>query len=100
MVETPSKNSSQYILSFAQSKEIASNTNISILDQNDKLLFTINLLKPAQSLIISILKFSLNETYRIYGGESELASFNVNGIITQVGSSTSSRLCGGMSPHH
>ncbi len=96
MVETPSTNSHQYILSFAQRNNISIGTNISIVDSNNNVLFSIETQKVCQSIIISIPKFVKNSSYKIYGGDTQLATFTISNTITSVGSSTSPNQPGGM----
>ncbi len=87
MVETPAQNSTQNVVSFAQSRSIAAGTNLSLTDENGNALFTFQTPKACQSVILSCLELAQGKSYRIYGGDSNLCEFTVQGIITTVGSS-------------
>lgn len=96
MVETPSTNSAQYVISYAQRTDITAGTNITLLDSDGKTLFSVTVKKSCQSLIISTTGLKNGGTYRIYGGDTELAQFTVSSVITTVGSSQQSNNPGGM----
>lgn len=88
MVETPATNSTQYVLSYAQSSNISAGTVLTITDSSDNVLYTVTTVKSCQSLIISLADFESGSTYYVYGGSTKLASFTISSIITSVGSST------------
>ncbi len=86
MVETPSKNSTQYIVSFARNQAISANTNLSLTDEDGSSIFSFLSPKACQSVIISCPELEKGKTYQIFGGDSSLATFEVNDIITLIGS--------------
>ena len=86
MVETPSANSKQCVVSFARNQTIAANTNITLTDGNNTIMTFLSP-KTCQSIIISCPELTKGGNYKIYGGDSELCDFTVSGIITSVGSS-------------
>ena len=98
MVETPAKNSTQYVVSFALNKSIAAETNISLTDENGKSILTFKTPKTCQSVIISCPELALGKTYQIYGGDSRLCEFTISQIITTVGSSGGIGNPGGNTP--
>lgn len=98
MVETPASNSSQYIVSFAQSSSIASGTNLILADENDNSLFSFQTGKSSQSVIISCPELENGKTYKIYGGSTLLATFTINSKITTIGTTSSSKNPGGFVP--
>ena len=98
MVETPSTNSSQYVISFARSQSIAAGTNLSLTDADGKTIFSFQTPKACQSVILSCPELALGSTYKIYGGDSSLCEFTIGGIITSVGSSGGIGTPGGTPP--
>ncbi|MCM1290282.1 MAG: carbohydrate-binding domain-containing protein [Corallococcus sp.] len=96
MVETPSTNSTQYVISYAQRTSIIAGTNISLVDSSGTTLLTVAVQKNCQSLILSVAGVKKDASYSIYGGDTELAKFTVNSVITTVGSSQQSGNPGGM----
>ncbi|MCI5975327.1 MAG: carbohydrate-binding domain-containing protein [Clostridiales bacterium] len=93
MVETPSTNSTQYVLSYAQSGAIAAGTALSIQNADGEEIFSVTAEKNCQSVIVSLPAFASGETYKIYADGSLLTSFTISGIITSV--STSGGVGGG-----
>lgn len=95
MVETPSQNSTQYVLSYAQSSTIAAGTYLTVKDADGNEICSVEVKKACQSVIISIPDFENGATYTLNGGSTQLASFTISSIITSVGSSASSGGGGG-----
>lgn len=89
MVETPSTNSTQYVLSFAQNTSISAGSTITITDSNGDELLSVTTKKTCQSIIVSLPDFENGKSYSIYGNGTKLESFTISSIITKVGSSTS-----------
>jgi len=85
MVETPSTNSTQYVLSYAQNSAIASGTVLAIKDSNGTELFSMTVEKDCQSIIISLSQFQSGQTYSVYSGDTQLATFTISDVITRVG---------------
>lgn len=95
MVETPSQNSTQYVLSYVQSSTIASGTVLTIKNSEGNEICSVEIKKDCQSIIISVPEFESGATYTINSGSTQLASFTISGTITSVGSSVSSGGPGG-----
>lgn len=95
MVETPSQNSTQCVLSYAHSSKIESGSTIQIKDENDNVLFSVTTQEVCQSTIISLASFEKGKTYYIYGNGTKLTSFTISSTITSVGTSTSMGKPGG-----
>ncbi|MGN1040369.1 MAG: carbohydrate-binding domain-containing protein, partial [Candidatus Fimimonas sp.] len=95
MVETPSSNSQQFVVSFAQSTQIAAGTNLFVTDESENVLLEVVALKTCQSVIFSFSQLESGKTYNIYGGDTKLATFTVQSTITTVGTSSQSGNPGG-----
>ncbi len=87
MVETPAQNSTQCVVSFARSAQIAAGTTISLTDEKGNTLFSFQSPKVCQSVILSCPELEKGKTYQIFGGDSNLCEFTISEIITTVGSS-------------
>ena len=87
MVETPSTNSIQYVVSYANSTTFAAGTELSIVDSDGNVVVSTTLQKACQSVIISSGSFVNGGTYKVMSGDTQLAEFTISGIITTVGSS-------------
>ena len=87
MVETPSQNSTSYILSYAQNSTIQSGSTLTIKNSNEETIFEVTIQKDCQSIIISLPEFELNGSYKIYVDDTETSSFTISSIITSIGSS-------------
>ncbi len=95
MVETPAKNSTQYVVSFASQSNIAAGTNLSLVNSDGETILMLTAVKSCRSVIISSEQLKKGETYYIYGGSTKLAAFTVSSIITTVGTSSSTTDPGG-----
>ena len=89
MVETPSTNSSQYVVSYAYQSTISADSVISLKDSSGKVLFEMTIRKNCQSIIFSTSDLQKGASYTLYGGSTKLTSFTVSSIITTIGSSGS-----------
>lgn len=98
MVETPSSNSNQYIVSFAQSSSISSGTNLTLTDEDGNSIFSFQTGKSSQSVIISCPELESGKTYKIYGGDTLLANFTIESKITSIGTSNTSGNPSGFAP--
>ena len=87
MVETPSTNSTQYVVSYAYQTTITAGSVVSLADSNGKTLFSCEILKNCQSIIFSTPDLVKGGSYTLYGGNSKLTTFTVSSIITTIGSS-------------
>ncbi len=86
MVETPSSNSTQCVVSFARSQAIAAGTNLTLTDKDGNAIFTFQTPKTCQSVILSCPEIQKGNLYQIFGGDSSLCEFTVSEMITSVGS--------------
>ena len=86
MVETPSSNSTQYVVSYAHQSTITAGSVISLADSNGDMLFSCELLKNCQSVIFSTPDLVKGGSYTLYGGSTKLTTFTVSSIITTIGS--------------
>ena len=89
MVETPSTNSTQYVVSYAHQSTISAGSVVSLRDSSGNVLISVTVKKSCQSIIISCASLQKGSTYYVYGGETQMTSFTVSSIITTVGSSGS-----------
>ena len=87
MVETPSTNSTQYVVSYAHQSTISANSTITLTDSDGRAILSVTVKKNCQSIILSLPELKKGETYKIYGGDTLMTSFTVSSIITTVGSS-------------
>lgn len=94
MVETPSTNSTQYVLSYAQNSAIQAGETLYVKDSSGNVILTIEAQKSCQSVIVSTPDFQNDATYTISNESGDLATFTISSIITSVGSSQA----GGMQP--
>ncbi len=98
MVETPSKNSGQYVISFASSSSQPSNTNISVVDKKGNEIISLLTKRASQSIIMSSSKLEKDETYEIYGDDTLLTSVKISSIINSVGTTKTGSGIGGQPP--
>ena len=96
MVETPSTNSTQCVISYAQNSAITVGTKISIRDSKGNVLLEVEVLKnKCQSIIISHPDLKKDSKYSIYADDTKLDTFTISSIITSIGVSTQGRGPGG-----
>ncbi|MCH5163366.1 MAG: carbohydrate-binding domain-containing protein [Clostridiales bacterium] len=87
MVETPSTNSTQYVVSYAYQSKITAGSVITLCDSSNNTLLSVEIVKECQSIIFSTPELKNGGTYTLYGGSTKLTSFTVSSIITTIGSS-------------
>lgn len=95
MVETPSTNSQQFVVSYAQSTQIAAGTMFYVTDSDGNVLLEVEVQKSCQTIIFSVAQLQQGSSYTIYGGDTKLATFTVQSTITSVGSGAQSNNPGG-----
>ena len=95
MVETPSTNSTQYVVSYAHQSTIAAGSVVSLLDSDGNTILSVQIAKNCQSIILSSPKLQKGGTYSVYGGETQMVKFTISSVITTIGSSGSSFPGGG-----
>lgn len=98
MVETPSKNSEQYVVSYAHQSTISAGSTVSLCDKNGNAIISVTVKKNCQSIIISSPELKKGATYSIYGGNTKMTGFTISSVITEIGSSGSSFPGGGFNP--
>jgi len=96
MVETPSSNSTQYVLSYAQNSAIQAGENLYVKDSDGNVLLTVSVQKNCQSVIVSIPTFENGATYTLANESGDLTTFTISSTITYVGSQGMGQ--GGMQP--
>lgn len=85
MVETPSQNSTQKVLSYAQRTSIAAGSVVTVKDSSGNELVSVTVKKACQSIIVSSSDFVEGNSYAVYVDGTELTTFTVSGTITSVG---------------
>ena len=95
MVETPSSNSTQFVVSYAHQSKISAGSTVTLCDGEGNSLVSVTVKKSCQSVIISSPDLEKGKTYSIYGGSTKMTDFTVNSIITTIGSSGGSFPGGG-----
>ena len=98
MVETPASNSKQNVLSYAQNQAIGANTVLSLTDEGGASIFSITVKKNCQSIIVSCPELLVGESFKLYGGDTQLCAFTVSTVITSVGSQGNMGNPGGTPP--
>ncbi len=86
MVETPGSNSTSYVLSYASQTTMTSGSTFKITDEFGNELYTVDLLKNCQSIIISIPQFEVNQKYNLYINDQLVETFTIQSILTSIGS--------------
>lgn len=87
MVETPASNSAQYVISYAQSANIAAGTTIKLVDASGNTMVEVTTVKACQSVIISSAALQNGATYTLYAGTGQLAQGTIFSTITSAGTS-------------
>lgn len=87
MVETPASNSAQYVISYAQSANIAAGTTIKLVDASGNTMVEVTTVKACQSVIISSAALQNGATYKLYAGTGQLAQVTIFSTITSAGTS-------------
>ncbi len=87
MMEVPSSNSTQYVVSYASSSQLAADSTVTIKNDDGNTVFEFEIYQTASSIIISSPELKENTVYTIYVGNNELESFTIASTITSIGSS-------------
>ena len=87
MVETPASNSAQYVISYAQSANIAAGTTIKLMDASGRTVVEVTTVKVCQSVIISRAALQNGASYTLYAGTGQLAQVTISSTITSAGTS-------------
>lgn len=95
MVETPSTNSTQHVVSYAQKDTLQEGSVFVLKDSDGQELLNIDILKDCQSIIFSTESLKKNGTYTIYCNDTLMATFTVNDTITTIGTAQNAGPGGG-----
>ncbi len=83
MVETPTSDSKQCVISFAPEQSISAGTILYLTDSTGSTIYmTLTTTKTCQSIIISCSDIVIGGSYCIYGGSTLLQSFTITSTIT------------------
>ncbi len=85
MVETPATNSTQYVLSYAESSGESAGSTLTIKNSDGTEIYTVTVKKNCQSIIISLPEFTQGQTYYVYSGDTKITEFTISSTITTVG---------------
>lgn len=96
MVETPSKNSTQHVVSYAQKTALSANSTFDLKDENGNTLLNVETAKNCQSIIFSCPQLEDGKEYTIYCNGTQMAKITIDGVITTVGTSQNAGPGGGM----
>lgn len=95
MVETPSQNSTQYVVSYGQKTNIASGTTVTLKDSSGNEVLSFTTEKVCGSIIISCPELTKGETYNLYIGSTLTSTFTISSQITTLGASNNFNGMGG-----
>ncbi|MDE7141232.1 MAG: carbohydrate-binding domain-containing protein, partial [Treponemataceae bacterium] len=89
MVETPSTNSAQCVVSYAHQSQISAGAVVTLRGSDGSTLLSMPVKKNCQSIIFSTPALKTGGTYALYSGNTRLTSFTVSSVITTIGTSGS-----------
>lgn len=89
MVETPSTNSGQCVVSYAHQSTISAGATVILRDSSGNELLPMPVKKNCQSIIFSAPGLEKGGTYTLYSGSTKLTGFTVSSVITTIGTSGS-----------
>ncbi len=85
MVETPSTNSEQYVVSYAQKTTLSEGSVFTLKDSDGNAIMTVDVAKNCQSIIFSTNVLATGETYTIYCNDTLMSTFTVSDTLTLIG---------------
>lgn len=85
MVETPGKNSTQYVVSLATESNITVGSVITLKDSEANELLSVEILHVCRSVIISCPELKKGTQYVLYKNDEELTTFTITDVLTYVG---------------
>lgn len=88
MVETPSQNSTQYVVSYGQNTQISSGSVVTIKNSSDEEVITFTTTKVSGSIILSSPNLQNGQSYSIYINSNQVSTFTISNIITTIGTSS------------
>ena len=89
MVETPSSNSEQCVVSYAQNSAISVGSTVALKDNKGNVLIEVEVKKNnCQSIIFSHPFLAMNSKYTIWIAGKKVETFTISSIITSIGVST------------
>lgn len=95
MVETPSTNSEQYVVSYAQQTKLTEGSVFTLTDSDGNVILTVDVSKTCQSIIFSTDKLEKGATYSIYCNDTLMKTFTASSTLTLVGSAQNAGPGGG-----
>lgn len=95
MVETPSTNSTQYVVSYAQQSKLAEGSVFTLKDSDGNAILSVDVAKDCQSIIFSTSTLTKGATYTIYCNDTLMSTFTVDGILTKIGTAQNAGPGGG-----
>lgn len=95
MVETPSTNSTQYVVSYAQQNKLTEGSVFVLKDSDGQTLLTVDVAKECQSIIFSTSTLTKGEEYSIYCNDTLMSTFTVESTITSIGTAQNAGPGGG-----
>lgn len=95
MVETPSTNSEQYVVSYAQQNKLEEGSVFTLKDSDGNALLSVDVAKTCQSIIFSTDKLEKGATYTIYCNDTLMSTFTVSSTLTTIGTAQNAGHGGG-----
>lgn len=95
MVETPSTNSEQYVVSYAQQNKLEEDSVFTLKDSDGNALLSVDVAKTCQSIIFSTDKLEKGATYTIYCNDTLMSTFTVSSTLTTIGTAQNAGHGGG-----
>lgn len=99
MVETPSTNSEQYVVSYAQQNKLEEGSVFTLKDSDGTALLSVDVAKTCQSIIFSTDKLEKGATYTIYCNDTLMSTFTVSSTLTTIGTAQNAGPGGGGFDH-
>jgi len=96
MMQTPSKDSTIYSISYVFSTTQEANTNIVVKNSSNEEIISVTSNKTFNSVVVSSEKFIKGETYAIYSNGEKIDEITLDDIVTSVGGSGMQIPGGGM----
>lgn len=85
MTELPVTDSTQFVLAYGQTSNIAAGKVVSVRDSKGNKLIEVTAVKPLQTLIFSSAELASGSTYSVYVDDSKLADIKLTSRVTSSG---------------
>lgn len=95
MMQTPSKGSSIYSISYVYSNTQQANTKITIKNSKNEEIISYTPTKNYEAAILANQKLEKGETYSIYSNDEKIAEITIDNIVTSGGSGNPVQMQGG-----